>query len=81
MADRVNYGMHHDQGERQIMNFEENKHNEQERVINKKEEFQENNTKIQEHERERYLYFGGARNFFLGGAENYTISEHFFKFE
>ncbi|CAI8586658.1 unnamed protein product [Vicia faba] len=76
---RVNYGMYHGQEQRQKKNFEENKHNEQERVIKQKEEFQEKNNKIQEHESERYLYFGGARNFFLGGAENYTISEHSFQ--
>ncbi|CAK8538611.1 unnamed protein product [Lathyrus sativus] len=76
----VRYGMYDDQGQRQKKPLEENRHNEQERVIKQKEEFQENN-KIEEHESERYLYSGGARNFFLGGAENYTISEHFFKFD
>ncbi|CAL5190417.1 unnamed protein product [Lathyrus oleraceus] len=83
-------GMYHDQGQRQKKSFENKIQNEDERVIKEKEEFRGNKNKIQElenlslnvyHKSERYLYSGGARNFFLGGAEKYTISEHFFKFD
>ncbi|KAK2431378.1 hypothetical protein QL285_029607 [Trifolium repens] len=65
----VNYQMYHDQGQGQ--------------------DFKETNNKMQEHaslstevypKSERYLYSGGARNFFLGGAKKYTVCEQFFKF-
>ncbi|XP_045833554.1 uncharacterized protein LOC123924645 [Trifolium pratense] len=85
----VNYEMYQDQGQRQKIHLKENRHNEQERVLKQKHEFKENNSKMQEYESlstnvyqksERYLYSGGARNFFLGGAKKYTVCEQFFKF-
>ena len=79
--------MYHDQGPRKKIALEENKHNGKD--SKQKQKFKENNGKRQEHESlttkvyqksDRYLC-SGARNFFPGGAEKYTICEQFFKFE